>query len=184
MEDSFDQKYQFQFSDTCNEIIVSTNDDIAAGIFNHTFIRIFDLKNYKNLGRVFIHQNEVNCIGWIFNNQGLLITTLQDHVFVLDIQNWDPLSILYTEIDNSFMPKNQFFSHIDSKNITENRTLCSLSFSDGTCTVIEIEKIHGRITSKVIDKFCMFEYQITKSEDAEIVELYQNLTKYRVNISF
>jgi len=121
-------------------------------------------------------------MGFIFNNQGLIVTTLQDHVFIIDIQNWDPLSVLYTEIDNSFMPKNQFFSHIDTKHITENRSLCLLSFSDGTSTVLELEKVQGRIQSKVLDKFCMFEYQIAKSEDADIVELYQNLTKYRVII--
>lgn len=121
-------------------------------------------------------------MGFIFNNTGLIITTLQDHVFILDIQNWDPLSILYTEIDNSFMPKNQFFSHIDTKMISETKSLCLLSFSDGTSTVLEVEKIQGRIQSKVIDKFCMFEYQIAKSEDADIVELYQNLTKYRVSL--
>jgi WD40 repeat protein len=179
-ENTFDQIYQFQFSDSCDSLIINHDENICAGLFNHTYLRFFDLNSFKNLGKVFIHQNEVNCMGFIFKNQGLILTTLQDNVYVLDVQNWDPLSVLFTEIDKTFMPRNQFFSNINTKHITDNLSLCLFSFSDGTVCVLEVEKIDNRITSKVIDKFCMFEYQIAKSEDADIVELYQNLTKYRV----
>lgn len=141
-------------------------------------------QNYKFLGKVNIPENEINCFGMIFNNQGIILSTLQDKMFILDVQNWDKLNILFTEIDTSTFnfPKNQFYKYIDTKNINQNKSLALFSFSDGSIMLLSIEKDNGRITTSVVDKFNMFEYHISKSDDVNIAELYKNLTKIRVFI--
>ncbi len=133
------------------------------------------------MGKIKIPDNDINCVQYIFKDQGFLVSSIQDRLFVLDVQNWDPLSVFFSEIDNDFMPKNQFFKYIDSKNISNTKSLALMSFSDGTCTVISIEKSLGKVDSSIVDKFNMFEYHISKSEDIQTAELYQNLTKFRVN---
>ena len=137
---------------------------------------------FKNLGKVNIPENEISCFGMIFNNQGIILSTLQDRIYILDIQNWEVLNILFTEIDTTQfnLPKNQFYKSIDTKSINPNKSLALFSFSDGTIVLLNVEKDNARITSSVIDKFNMFEYHIKKSDDVHIAELYKNLTKIRV----
>lgn len=136
----------------------------------------------KSLGKVILPENEINGFGLIFNSQGMILTTLQDKLFVFDVQNWEVLNILFTEIDTSSfnLPKNQFYKSIDTKNINSNKTLALFSFSDGTVCLISFEKDNGRITANLVDKFNMFEYHISKSDDTNISELYKNLIKTRV----
>lgn len=180
-QDTFDQKFQFwKKNDACNAVILSKNEHRGAILYNNNYIRVYNFSTLKSLGKIKIPENDINCVQYIFNDQGFLISSLQDRLFVLDVQNWEPLSVLFSEIENDFMPKNQFFKYIDTKNISNNKSLALMSFSDGTCIVVEVEKNLGKVESTIVDKFNMFEYHITKSEDMQTAELYQNLTKFRV----
>jgi hypothetical protein len=142
------------------------------------------MSTLKSVGQVSIPDNDINCFNFIFNQQGLFASTIQDKLFVLDIQNWDPLSVLYTEINGDFLPANQLSKYIDSKSLSTHKSLVGLSFSDGTVCVIELEKNNTRIDYTVVDKFNIFEYHITKSDDVHTAELFKNLTKFRVTIIF
>lgn len=155
-------------------------ENCCVSLFNASHLRVFNLKDFKSVGKINIPENDINCFNFIFNYQALVVTTIQDNVFILDIQNWNPLSILFTKIDNSIFPKNQISKHIDSKMVDFNKSIVSLSFSDGTVCTLEIYKSEGKISNKLIDKFNMFEYHISKSDDIQIAQLYQNLTNYRV----
>jgi hypothetical protein len=137
---------------------------------------------FKNLGKVHIPENEINCFGMIFNNQGIVLSTLQDKMFILDVQNWEVLNILFTEVDTSTfnLPKNQYYKFIDTKNINQNKSLALFSFSDGSIVLLSLEKDNTRINANIVDRFNMFEYHISKSDDVHIAELYKNLTKIRV----
>lgn len=181
-QDTFDQKFQFmKLNDTkCELALLNHADNMCIVNYDSSYLRIFNMGSLKSVGKLKIPDHDINSFGFIFNYQGLIATTLQDKVFLFDIQNWDPLSVLYTEISNSFMPKNQFFKSIDAKHITPTRSLALMSFSDGTTCVIGVEKSKGKIETSIVDKFNMFEYHISKSDDVHIAEMYQNLTKFRV----
>jgi len=182
-QDTFDQKFQFwKKNERCNSVILSNTESRGTILFNNNYLRVYNLETLKSLGKIKIPDNNINCVQYIFNNQGFIVSTLEDRLFIFDIQNWEPLSVLFSEIENDFMPKNQFFKYIDSKNIDNNKSLALMSFSDGTCTVISVEKNLGKIESTIVDRFNMFEYHISKSEDVQTAELYQNLTKFRVRI--
>jgi hypothetical protein len=140
------------------------------------------MSTLKSVGQIQIPDNDINCFNFIFNQQGLIISTLQDKLFVLDIQNWDPLSLLYTEINGDFLPANQMSKFIDSKVLSTHKSLAALSFSDGTICILEISKNNTKIEHIVIDKFNIFEYHISKSDDIHTAELFKNLTKFRVRI--
>lgn len=184
-QDSFDQKFQFwKKNEVCNSLIISQNEPRGTILFNNNYLRIYNLSTLKSLGKIKIPENDLNCVQYIFNDQGYIVSTLQNRVFILDVQNWEPLSILFSEIENDFIPKNQFFKYIDTKNITNTKSLALMAFSDGTCSVLSIEKGLGKVESVIVDRFNMFEYHIAKSEDPQTAELYQNLTKFRVNIYF
>ena len=161
--------------------MINHSDNVCTVIYDN-YMRIYDMNSLRSLGKIKIPDNDINYYGFIFNYQGMIVSTLQDRVFIFDVQNWDPLSLLYTEISNSFMPKNQFFKSIDTKSLNMNKSLVVISFSDGTTSVVSLEKNKGKIETEVIDKFNMFEYHISKSDDMHIAEMYQNLTKFRVNL--
>jgi WD40 repeat protein len=181
-QDTFDQKFQFMKLDSkCESAMINHSDNVCTVIYDN-YMRIYDMNSLRSLGKIKIPDNDINYYGFIFNYQGMIVSTLQDRVFIFDVQNWDPLSLLYTEISNSFMPKNQFFKSIDTKSLNMNKSLVVISFSDGTTSVVSLEKNKGKIETEVIDKFNMFEYHISKSDDMHIAEMYQNLTKFRVNL--
>lgn len=188
-QDSFDMKIQcFYLNEKCQYSALNAKDNVLVTNFNNMFLRIFSMNDnkFKNLGKVNIPENEISCFGMIFNNQGIILSTLQDKIFILDVQNWEVLNILFTEIDtiNFNLPKNQFHKCIDTKSINPNKSLALFSFSDGTIVMLSIEKDNAKITSSVVDRFNMFEYHISKSDDVHIAELYKNLTKIRVIFIF
>jgi WD40 repeat protein len=181
-QDTFDQKYQIIKLDEikCDEVLLNQSENICSVIYDTSFIRIYNLDSLKSLGKIKIPEFDISHMSFIFNDQGILVTTLQDKLFVMDVQNWDPLNVLYTEIDNLSLPKNQFYKSIDTKNINPTKTLAALSFSDGTCCVIMIEKNLGKIETSAVDIFNMFEYHIKKSDDMFVGEMYKNLKNLRV----
>lgn len=185
-QDTFDQKTQVLYlNEKCQNAVMNPNDNVLISNYNKVFLRLFSLNDskFKPLGKVHIPENEINCFGLIFNNQGVVLSTLQDRMFVLDVQNWEILNILFTEIDTSTfnLPKNQFYKFIDTKNVNQSKSLALFSFSDGTIALLSFEKDNLRINVNVVDRFNMFEYHISKSDDVQIAELYKNLTKIRVN---
>ena len=183
-QDTYDMKYQLMKLNKnvkCDSVGINPADQMISAIYDNSYIRVYNMTSLKSVGKIKLPDNDICCYAFIFNYQGMIVTTLQDKIFVLDIQNWDPLNLLYTEIDNSFMPKNQFFKSIDTKNINLHKSIAVMTFSDGSCCVISIEKMRGQIETSIVDKFNMFEYHITKSDDVHVAEMYQNLTKYRVS---
>jgi len=185
-QDTFDQKFQTLYlNEKCQSAVTNPNDNVLITNYNSMYLRIFSMNDqkYKHLGRVSIPENEINCFGMIFNNQGIVLSTLQDRMFILDVQNWDSLNILYTEVDTSTfnLPKNQFYKNISTKNINGTKSLATFAFSDGSIVTLSIEKDNTKINATVIDRFNMFEYHIAKSDDIQIAELYKNLTKLRTN---
>jgi len=102
--DSFDQKFQFmKINEKCDNVYFNKNDNVAVALYESS-VRVFNLTTLKSLGQIRIPDNEINIASYIFNNQGLFVSTNQDKLFVLLIQNWDPLSVLFTEVNNSFIP--------------------------------------------------------------------------------
>jgi hypothetical protein len=179
--DSFDQKFQFmKINEKCENVYFNKNDNVAVALYESS-VRVFNLSTLKSLGQIKIPENDINIASYIFNNQGLFVSTTQDKLFVLFIQNWDPISVLFTEIDNSFIPVNQMSKYIDSKNLSIAKSLVTMSFSDGTVIVISVEKLDGKVDIAIIDRFNMFEYHISKSDDVITAELFKNLTKFRTN---
>ena len=148
-----------------------------------TFLRIYNMSKLKTLGKITIPENGVYISNFklIFNGSGILVTTYQDKVYVLDFQNWDPISVLYTECNNNYIPKNQQFKDIACLDINSHSSLCSMTFSNGTIILSNITKNQSKINMEIVDKFNLFEYHISKSEDLTTAELFKNLTKYRTN---
>lgn len=181
-QDTFDQKFQFMKinESRCESALINPADNMCSAIYDSSYLRIYNMSNLKSVGKLKIPDNDICLYNFIFNYQGLIVTTLQDKIFLFDVQNWDPLNVLYTEINNNFIPKNQFFKYMDSKNITSSKALTTISFADGTVLVLSISKSQGKIETNLVDKFNMFEYHILKSDDGNIKDMYQNLTKFKV----
>lgn len=183
--DTFDSKFQFiKINEKCTSSKLNPVDNILVNLYNNSYIRVYNMNTLKSVGKIKIPENDINFFGFIFNYKGMIISTEQDKFFIVDIQNSEPLSVLYTEIkltyENSIVPRNAFVKSIDTKNINQNKTYVTLSFSDGNVIVLSIEKIRGKIETAIVDRFNMLEYHNIKSEDVYIAELYQNMARVKV----
>lgn len=148
-----------------------------------TFLRVYNIDKLQSLGKINIPGSfyNINNFKLIFNGYGIIATTYQDKVFVFDIQNWNPLTLLFTETISDYIPKNQLFRHIDSLDLDENNSLCAMSFSNGSVVIIKIFKLKGSVECDIIDNYNIFEYHMSKSDDINTIELFKNLTEFRTN---
>lgn len=148
-----------------------------------TYLRIYNMNKLKSIGKVSIPDQGIfiNNFKLIFNGRGIIATTYQDKVYVIDVQNWDPVSLLYSETIGDYIPKNQQFKHIACLNIDNSCSVCSMSFSNGSIILLKIFKNQGFVESAIMDKFNIFEYHMSKSDDINTAELFKNLTKFKTN---
>ena len=174
---------------TDNSIMQKNSIDQTSNVINSsnitTFLRVYNINQLKSIGKIVLPEPGVyiNHFKLIFNGKGIIATTYQDKVFVFAVQNWNPVSILYTEADCDYIPKNQQFRHIDTIDIDNNTSICSISFSNGSVIIVKIIKNLGKngVETEVIDKFNIFEYHMSKSDDVNTAEMFKNLTKFKTN---
>ena len=100
-------------------------------------------------------------------------------MYFIDIQNWDPLSVLYTKLAISSIPKNQYCKSLQCKSLSAEKAYVVTSYSDGTVITFSVEKINNRIEIHTIDKFNMIEMHMLKTDDNNVKEMYGNLSKFK-----
>lgn len=181
--DSFDQKFQLLKIDQKPEkCLLHSQQNILIIHYDSSYLRLYNLSTLKSLGMIKIPDNNICNFDLIFNNQAILLTTYQEKLFIIDIQNWEPLSVLFSELtinSNGIIPKNQYCKSISSKNITNEKSYAVMSFSDGTVSTICIEKLNGKIETSIVDRFNMIEYHMSKGDDQQIKEMFGNISNYR-----
>ena len=180
--DSYDQKYQLVKLDNVPEsCMINHKDNILVIHYESSYLKIMNLSSLKSLGMVKIPDGDISHFHFLFNNQAILITTHQEKLFIIDVQNWEPLSLLHSELIPipPSIPKNQYCKSLECKNITSEKAYAITSYSDGTVSTFLIEKISGKIEVTTIDTFNMIEIHMSKTDDNNIKEMYENLGKYR-----
>ena len=116
----------------------------------------------------------------IFDNDAILLITVEKNIYLVNINNLEPLSILFTELtlnNNTILPKNQLCKSLNCKSISKEKGYATFSFTDGT-VVTFLEKIKNQINFILLDKFNMIEIYMQNNEDINVKEIYQNLTNY------
>ena len=140
------------------------------------------MTSLKSLGKINIPDEEILYYDLIFNNNAILIITVEQNIYLVNINNWEPLSILFTELtlkNNSILPKNQLCKSLNCKSISNEKGYATFSFADGTNVTFYLEKIKNQVNFILLDKFNMIEIYMENNEDKNIKEMYQNLTNYR-----
>ena len=180
--DSFDQKYQLlkldQQPDSC---VINQKENILLIHYESSYLRLYNLSTLKSLGVIRLPDADISHFALLFNNQAILLTTHQEKMFLIDVQNWEPLSLLHSELfpTPSSIPKNQYCKSLECKNITTEKAYAIATFSDGTVSTFLIEKINSKVEITTIDTFNMIEIHMSKTDDSNIKEMYSNLGKYR-----
>lgn len=192
----FDEKFEFYYYDQRQipqKIERITDENIILVLFSEktdkeepsptTFIRVYDILNLKPLGKITIPEYNVNISSFkvIFNGKGIVASTYQNKIYVLTIENWNPLSLLYTELDNENIPEKQILKHVHGKDKSNYSTIVSFSFSNGQVNIFKIDKNNEKsnVDSILYDSFNIFDYHIQRSDDIKTHEIYKNLTKFQ-----
>jgi len=180
--DSFDQKYQLLKSgQKPNSSKYNQNQNILITHYQSSYLTIFSLLTLKSLGLIKISNEDINNFDLLNNNQGILITTQQEKMYFIDVQNWEPLSVLYTKLSISSIPNHQFCKSLKCKSISSQKSYALTSYSDGTVITFLIEKVNSKIEIITIDKYNMIELHMLKTDDNNIKDIYNNFNKYKNN---
>ena len=181
--DTLDQKFSlYKIDETPSKLILNNKENILLSLYENSFIRVYNMSNLKSLGLIQIPNEDISQFDLCLNNNGIILTTNHDKIYLIQIQNWQPLSLLYTDITNNlinYLPKNQNCKSIKSKSISNEKSYVCSCYSDGNVLIFSIEKLNGKIEVNLIDKYNMIEIHMSKTEDNNIKEMYANLSKFK-----
>ena len=181
--DSFDQRFLLQkIGKIPKKILLNPKENILIIQYENEYLSLYDMSNLKSLGKISIPDEQILYYDLIFNNDAILIITVEKNIYLININNWNPLSILFTELtlkNNSILPKNQLCKSLNCKSISNEKGYATMSFIDGTIVTFYLEKVNNQINFILLDKFNMIEVYMNNNEDSSIKETYQNLKNFR-----
>ena len=176
--DTFDQMFFLnKKNESADFCLLSQKDNILLTLYESSYISIFNIKTLKSLGSIEIPNEDIFRYNFIFNNSSIILITHQKNIYLIQIQSWDPLSMLFTLID---IPRNdQKCQGIICKNEDVKKSYACFYFSDGGVFIYFMEEINGKININLSDKFNMIELHASKYNDDNSKELYDNLINYK-----
>ena len=182
--DSFDQRFLLQkIGKTPRNILLNPKENILIIQYENEYLSLYNMSSLKSIGKIIIPEEQILYFDLVFNNNAILIITVEKNIYLINVKTWEPLSVLYTEItlkNNNILPKNQICKSLKCKSISDEKGYATFSFADGTVITFFIEKIkESQINFILIDKFNMIETYMENNEDSNIKEMYNNLTNYR-----
>ena len=182
--DSFDQRFLLQkIGKIPKKIILNPKENILIIQYENEYLSLYNMSSLKSLGKIIIPEEQILYYDLVFNNNAILIITVERNIYLINVKTWEPLSILFTEItlkNNNIFPKNQTCKSLKCKSISDEKGYATFSFADGTITTFLIEKIkESQINFILVDKFNMIEIYMQNNEDSNVKELYNNLTNFR-----
>ena len=88
----------------------------------------------KSLWKIIIKVEQILYYYLIFDNDAILLITVEKNIYLVNINNLEPLSILFTELtlnNNTILPKNQLCKSLNCKSISKEKGYATFSFTDG-----------------------------------------------------
>ena len=181
--DSFDQRFLLQkIGKTPRKILLNPKENILIIQYENEYLSLYSMSSLKSLGKILIPEEQILYYDLVFNNSAILIITVDKNIYLINIKTWEPLSVLFTELTlkNNIFPKNQLCKSLKCKSISDEKGYATLSFADGTIITFYLEKIkESQINFILIDKFNMIEKYMQNNEDANVKEIYNNLTNFK-----
>ena len=181
--DSFDQRFLLQkIGKNPNKILLNPKENILIIQFENEYLSLYNMTSLKSLGKIAIPDEQILYFDLIFNNNAILLITVEKNIYLININNWEPLSVLFTELalrNNTILPKNQLCKSLNCKSISNEKGYATFSFADGTIVTFYLEKNKNQVNFTLLDKFNMIEIYMQNNEDSNIKEMYENLANYR-----
>ena len=181
--DSFDQRFLLQkVGKIPKKILLNPKENILIIQYENDYLSLYNMTTLKSIGKIIIPDEQILYYDLIFDNDAILLITVEKNIYLVNINNWEPLSILFTELtlsNNTILPKNQLCKSLNCKSISNEKGYATFSFTDGTIVTFYLEKIKNQINFILLDKFNMIEIYMQNNEDMNVKEIYQNLTNYR-----
>ena len=181
--DSFDQRFLLQkIGKIPQKLLLNSKENVLIIQYGNEYLSLYNMTSLKSIGKIIIPDEEILYYDLIFNNDAILIITIKQNIYLVNINNWNPLSILFTELtlkNNSILPKNQLCKSLNCKSISYEKGYATFSFADGTIVSFYLEKNKNQVNFILLDKFNMIETYMQNSEDLNIKEIYKNVINFR-----
>jgi WD40 repeat protein len=182
-QDSFDQRFLLEkIGKIPKKIKLNPKENILIIQFDNEYLSLYNMTSLKSLGKINIPDEQILMFDLILDNDAILIITEEKNIYLTFINNWEPLSILFTELtlrNNAILPKNQLCKSLNCKSLSSEKGYITLSFADGTIVTFYLEKEKDKVNFTLLDKFNMIETYMQTNEDIGIKEMYQNITNFR-----
>ena len=181
--DSFDQRFLLQkIGKTPKKILLNPKENILIIQYENDYLSLYNMTSLKSLGKISIPDEQILYYDLIFDNDAILLITVEKNIYLVNINGWEPLNISFTELalrNNTILPKNQLCKSLNCKSVSNDKGYTTLSFSDGTIVTFYLEKNNNQVNFTLLDKYNMLEKYLQNNEDLDIKEIYQNLSNYR-----
>ena len=181
--DSFDQRFLLQkIGKTPKKILLNPKENILIIQYENDYLSLYNMTTLKSLGKISIPDEQILYYDLIFDNDAILLITVEKNIYLVNINGWEPLSMSFTELalrNNTILPKNQLCKSLNCKSISNEKGYTTLSFADGTIVTFYLEKNNNQVNFTLLDKYNMLEVYLQNNEDKNIKEIYNNLTNYR-----
>jgi WD40 repeat protein len=181
--DSFDQRFLLQkIGKTPKKILLNPKENILIIQYENDYLSLYNMTTLKSLGKISIPDEQILYYDLIFDNDAILLITVEKNIYLVNINGWEPLSMSFTELalrNNTILPKNQICKSLNCKSISNEKGYTTLSFADGTIVTFYLEKNNNQVNFTLLDKYNMLEVYLQNNEDKNIKEIYNNLTNYR-----
>ena len=118
------------------------------------------MTSLKSLGKITIQDEQILYYDLIFKNNAILLIIVEKNIYLININNLEPLSVLFTELDlwnNKILPKNQLCKSLNCKSISNEKGYSTFYYADGTIVIFYLEKNKKQINFTLLDKFNMIE---------------------------
>ena len=182
--DSFDQRFLLQkIGKIPKKILLNPKENILIIQYENYYLSLYNMTTLKSLGKISIPDEQILYYDLIFDNDAILLITVDKNIYLVNINGWEPLSMSFTELalrNNTILPKNQICKSLNCKSVSNEKGYTTLSFADGTIVTFYLEKNNNQVNFTLLDKYNMLEvYLQNNNEDKNIKEIYNNLTNYR-----
>ena len=183
--DSYDQKFQLTTNTAQlqqpNKVLINETDSILITQYDSSYLRLYNFTTLLNLGIIKLKDADIRVFDLLFAEQALLVSTNHEQLFLIDVRNWEPLSLLHSELNPVplTIPTNQFCKSLQCKDITRDKSYAVCAYGDGTVITFLIEKIKNKIEATTLDTFNVIETHLQHNDDTNIREMYEHISKVK-----
>ena len=96
--DRFDQRFLLQkIVKIPKKLLLNPKENKLIIQYENEYLSLYNMSSLKSLGKIVIPEEQILYCDLVFNNNAILIITVEKNIYLINVKNWEPLSVLLNE---------------------------------------------------------------------------------------